>query len=280
MSKVIKNDGVAVFLPKEANGLQITLPFKGEAQILNIVIGWFGNNTLLVTHDMRVELMGRLPSDPLSEKELVALTEHLGLEFELDNPKDRVQPYPSHWREIMAIAGYGEKAINWEVKDGLAFKVSYPGRRLAGIGPYRFREVKKRANKLIGKARRYLHAAFPALMRHLKQLDEFQLVEFYQRVASANVLRTTGGTITIDRKTGGGNGSLLWRSHGQDPVTKMIYGGNYGSTEQVIIYGEADFSQTPEQITICFQGPGAVLHRYGNDRVFPGLARWTLHVTE
>lgn len=194
----IRNNGQDVSFPCEADGKSLRLQNKdGSEYSIQVRLGMHGTNAVRLTHDFRVMVSGYTLSESQSRDVIIARLEGLGLVFQEDNPRERVQPLRDEhgdltrgWKDILEMAGYEVPRLPMTegfetTPDGLVFKITNRQRH-SGVPPVLAREVRREAGKLIAAANRWLHENLRSFKRVVK-LTPFEAVELYMRAKSSQV---------------------------------------------------------------------------------------------
>ncbi|MDQ3008023.1 MAG: hypothetical protein M3Q81_00330 [bacterium] len=167
---------------------------------------------------------------------------------------------------LLAMAGYGRLAVEWEHSGGLIYLISL-GRRHPNVGPFNEVKVRREANKIIQKARTWVNQNLRAFKRHVKltELEAVMLWKFSTHEKFEIVRCKVGDTVVVARagfSTFGSGGSWSqFELFGQ--VTEEVLGQHvttFFTQEKVLV----TFDQGPAAIYVAAGdaiGSGRVFHR-------------------
>lgn len=269
VSQVVKNDYQRVRFPNLGQSFEGWLKIRNDYNWRN----GRGGGEIYISHNFHVRFSSIGEWKKLGEKRVRSLCEALGLKFELENPRKGVEALVGqdghltvNQATLLAIAGYGPRAGEWERSKGLVFRLAgyrdYPWERY-DWNSYSLKEARQIAHGMISRARRGIKKNFPGLKRHLK-FDDYQAVMFWRIAKEGFTLVKVGQTITL-KKSGGsrfGSGDAwgTWKEWG-DVNKKDISSNNNG----FVVTGE---------VKVTFdQGPAAVFTAAG-DGINGGRTFW------
>lgn len=275
--QVIRNNGKPVFFVEElADGKNFRLKFDGAESYILIKLGLYGNNAVEVTSDFRVLVSGYRMSDPHEPEDLRIRLAEVGLRLEIvtaEEERKSVQPLRNDRGElttnvdsIMAMAGHGPEARQWETTDnGLVYLLCL-GRRHPEVPPRLAREVRHEAHLIIAASRQWIHANLRSFKRHV-QLSDWEAVQLWKAAnhTQIEIIRVkVGETIMVETSDGSYFGS----------------GGGWGNhqewgkfTRQWIETQDTGFITFPKHSYTFDQGP-AVVYTAAGDSINGSRLSW------